>query len=151
MCCYEHVAPYVRYNPKVLWFVALSETWISSWGNSSLSFHVIIRRQIVTERDWSVDSVCLLSLGIPITVTLFVNQTPSLFHVCLSVSSLGSVVYCWEILAYIFPKRKESGFCCLWLNQLKKVKQSRYRPGQALEGFQKVEASRFEDIRHMKV
>jgi hypothetical protein len=95
MCCYEHVALYIRYNTKFLWFVALSETWISSWGNLSLSFHVIIRRQIVTETDWSVDSVCLLSLGIPITVTLFANQTPSLFHVCLSVClSLRLVPQC---------------------------------------------------------
>jgi hypothetical protein len=30
MCCYEHVAPYIRYNPKFLWFVTISETWISS-------------------------------------------------------------------------------------------------------------------------
>ena len=33
----------------------------------------------------------------------------------------------------------------------KNVKQSHYRPGQALRGFQEVEAPRFQDNRHMKV
>ena len=32
-----------------------------------------------------------------------------------------------------------------------KVKQSHYRPGQALRGFPEVEAPRFQDSRHMKV
>jgi len=32
-----------------------------------------------------------------------------------------------------------------------KVKQSHYRPGQALRGFQEVEVPRFQDNRHMKV
>jgi len=32
-----------------------------------------------------------------------------------------------------------------------KVKQSHYRPGQILRGFQDVEARRFHDNRHMKV